>query len=199
MNLYHIVLFLHICALLAAISAGALVHFAEIRMRAGRTIGEVRPWVMLAGSVDKTFPLALLTLVATGAYMVSAAWAWNDGWVDTAIGGVVLLFITGGFLSSRGKALGRALGGDPHEFLSAATARMVCDPITRSVSCANTALAVGIVFVMVNKPSLPGALATLAVAVVTGMVVAIPLWRGGPASVSARAVLADAGAREPAL
>lgn len=54
------------------------------------------------------FPLALLTLVATGPYMVSSAWAWNDGWIDVAIGGVVLLFLGGEFVGSRGRTLARA-------------------------------------------------------------------------------------------
>ena len=195
MNTYTLVLFVHISALLAAIAASALSHFAESRMRVAQTIGELRQWGTMAARASKVFPLALLTLVASGAYMVSSAWAWNEGWIDVAIGGVVLLFIGGQFLGSRGKALGRALEGDPREPVSAAAAQMARDPITRSVSYTTTALSIGIVFIMVNKPSLQGALATLVVATAIGVAVATVRRRGeaqrAPAAPAADTARAD--------
>lgn len=192
MNLYHLVLFLHICALLVAIGASALVHYSEIRMTSAQTTGEIRPWAALSGSLDKVFPLALLTLVATGAYMVATQWAWNIAWIDVALGGVALLFIGGGFLGSRGKALGRALEGDVNAPVSDAILRLTRDPLTRSVSCANTGVAIGIVFIMVSKPSLAGALATLAIAIIVGIIAAVPLWRGRRVAANARLAVAEA-------
>jgi hypothetical protein len=56
----------------------------------------------------------------------------------------VLLFISGEFLGSRGKALARALAGDPHEPVSAAAIQLVRDPITRAVSYATTTLSIGV-------------------------------------------------------
>jgi hypothetical protein len=172
MNIYNLALFVHLSALLAAIAASALSHFAESRMRMAQTVGELRTWGALAARVGKVFPLALLILFASGAYMVSNAWAWNDGWIDVAFGGVVLLFMSGAFLSSRGRALGRMLGGDPQEPLSATTIQMVRDPLTHSVSYATTTLSIGIVFVMVNKPTLLGALAALVFAIAVGVALA---------------------------
>jgi hypothetical protein len=72
---YTLVLFVHISALLAAIAASTLGHFAESRMRTAQSIGELRQWGALVARASKVFPLALLMLVATGAYMVSRAWA----------------------------------------------------------------------------------------------------------------------------
>jgi hypothetical protein len=172
MTIYTLALFVHISALLAAIAASALSHFAESRMGAAQTVGDLREWGTLAGRVGKVFPLALLTLVATGAYMVSSAWAWNDGWIDVALGGVALLFIGGEFLGRRGKALGRMLEGDSRAPVSAAVRRVLRDPLTHSVSYATTTLSIGIVFVMVNKPSLLGALAALFVALAIGVALA---------------------------
>lgn len=193
MDLYHITLFLHIGALLAAFGASALGHYSEVRMTAARTTGDLRQWGAVAGSVEKVFPVALLILVVTGAYMVSSAWTWSEGWIDVALVGVVLLFVSGGFLGSRGKALGRALQGDPRDPVSPAAARMVRDPVTRSVSFGNTGMAIGIVFIMVTKPDLLGSIVSLVVAIILGMALAIPLWRGRPAG--AAPSLADAGAR----
>jgi hypothetical protein len=81
MDIYHLVLFVHISALLAAIAASALSHLAESRMQAAQTIGELRQWGALVAKAGKVFPLALLTIVAGGAYMVSSAWAWTR-WLD---------------------------------------------------------------------------------------------------------------------
>jgi hypothetical protein len=172
MTIYNLALFVHISALLAAIAGSALSHFAESRMRAAQTVGDLRQWAMLAGRAGKVFPLALLTLVATGAYMVSSAWAWNDGWIDVALASVLLLLISGAYLDRRGKALGQTLEGDPSQPVSAIARRLARDPLTRSVSYAATALSIGIVFVMVNKPSLPGALATVLIALAIGVALA---------------------------
>ena len=172
MTLYTLALFIHISALLAAIAASALNHFAEGRMLAARTVGDLRQWGALAAKAGKVFPLALLTLVATGSYMVTTAWAWNDGWIDVAIGGVVTLFVSGEFLGRRGKALGMRLGGDPSQPVSAELTALVRDPLMRSVSYATTSLAIGIVFVMVNKPGLLGALAALIISAAVGVTLA---------------------------
>jgi hypothetical protein len=169
MTLYNLALFVHISALLAAIAASALSHFAESRMRTTQTVGDLRQWASLAGRAGKVFPLALLTLVATGAYMVSSGWAWNDGWIDVALASVLLLFISGAYLDRRGKSLGQTLEGDPSQPVSATARRLAHDPLTRSVSYAATTLSIGIVFVMVNKPSLLGALATVLVALTIGV------------------------------
>lgn len=178
MSIYTVVLFVHISALLVAIATSALIHFAESHMLSARTIGELRQWSMVITRLAKVFPLALLTLVASGAYMVSSAWAWDTGWIDAALVGVVLLFAGGVFLDNRGKALGRTLSGDPRDPVSAASMHLLRNPITRSVSYATTALSTGIVFVMVNKPPLIGAILTLVIGVTIGVIAAIPRWRG---------------------
>lgn len=196
MDSYHLALFAHLCALMGATGLAALIHFAELHMRAAQTIGELRQWGAIPKSLSKYYPLATLVLVLSGAYMVQSAWTWHEGWIIAALIGVVLLLIGGTLIGSRGKALGRALAGDPHAPVSAATARLVRDPIARSLSYANTALSISIVYIMVTKPSLPGALAAFAVAILIGVGLAHLLWRGGPVGASAVASLAEARVRE---
>jgi hypothetical protein len=179
-NLYNIVLFLHLSALIVGFGASSLNHFAAFRLRRARTNGEVREWATLATQLGRVFPLALLTFLATGVFMVSARWAWNAGWVDAGLGGLVALFLGGIFEGSRGSALLRALDSDPAKPVSATIASRVSDPITRAVSYGNTGLAVGIVFIMVNKPALLGAVVLLLVAILIGVIVSRLLWRRVP-------------------
>ena len=79
--MYGVVLFAHVCALLAAISAGALSHLSEARMRSAESTAALRPWARLLGRLGKVFPVALLVLLASGAYLVHRSWAGaTAGW-----------------------------------------------------------------------------------------------------------------------
>ena len=108
--MYGVVLFAHVCALLAAMSAGAVSHLSEARMRSAETTAALRPWARLLGRTAKVFPVALLILLVSGAYLVHDAWSWSAGWVDASLVGVGLLFASGaGVVRVRGVALRRAL------------------------------------------------------------------------------------------
>ena len=114
MSTYGIVLFVHLSALLAAMSAGALAHLSEARCATphrSRRSGRGRAcWDRLG----KVFPVALLVLLGSGAYLVHRSWSWSTGWVDVSIVGVALLFASGGGLvRARGVALRRALMAAP--------------------------------------------------------------------------------------
>lgn len=178
MKVYHVVLFIHIFALLAAIAASTLSHFAVARMQAASTVGEVRGWGSLISKLRLVFPLALLTLVASGVYMVNKAWSWKLGWVTAALIGVVYLFISGGFLGVRTTALLKSLTGDAAVAVDPTVTRMLRDPLTNSLAWANTCLAIGVVYIMATKPGLGDSVIALVVAIAIGVVVAIPSWRG---------------------
>jgi hypothetical protein len=92
--MYGVVLFAHVCALLAAISAGALSHLSEERMRSAETTAALRPWARLLGRVGKVFPVALLVLLASGTYLVHDAWSWS-ALVEASLAGVGLPFASG--------------------------------------------------------------------------------------------------------
>ena len=92
--------------------AGTLAHFAEARMRAADSVAALRPWAWLLRRLGRAFPLALLVLLLSGAYLVHRGWTWRSGWIDASLVGVALLFLNGaGLVRARGRALGRALGG----------------------------------------------------------------------------------------
>lgn len=106
MDGYRLVLFLHLSALLGAIGTAALLHFAEIQLRAAATVVAVRTWASLIEKGAKVFPAALLVLLATGAYLVERGWAWSSGWVDASLVGVGVLFVVGaGVVGGRSRAL----------------------------------------------------------------------------------------------
>jgi len=88
---YNLVLFVHLAALLGAIGTAGLAHFSEAQLRDADTVAGARPWASRLNRAARVFPLALLVLVASGAYLVQHGWTWNRGWIEAGLVGAVLL------------------------------------------------------------------------------------------------------------
>jgi hypothetical protein len=178
MDGYRLVLFLHLCALLGAIGTSALLHFAEIQLRAATTIAAVRTWASLIENGAKVFPVALLVLLGSGAYLVERGWTWSSGWVEASLVGVGVLFVVGAVVvGGRSRALRRELADTADGAVRAPIARIAREHVGGVASWTNTGLALGIVFVMTTKPALAGSLVVLAVAAGLGALVALRLRR----------------------
>jgi len=70
------------------------------RLRAAQTVPEAGPWGALAGRIEKVFPVAILGLFATGAYMTSDVWTWDTGWIDVGIVALVVLAVNGAVIAA---------------------------------------------------------------------------------------------------
>src|SRR5882757_6320315 len=112
MDLYHIVLFLHIATLLVAAGVTAVTKLAVGRRARARTVGEALDWHNVLAAASKLFPLCLVAFVLTGSYMVSVTHVpMSSGFVAAGLAGVVLLLASGVFLAIKGKALKQVLEG----------------------------------------------------------------------------------------
>jgi hypothetical protein len=176
---YSVVLFLHLCALLGAIGTATLLHFAESRLRAADDVAAIRTWAHLIEKGARVFPVALLVLLATGAYLVHRSWAWGAGWIVAALVGVGILFLMGaGVIGGRSRALHRELR-NVDGAVSAHLMHLARDHAAGIASWSNTGLALGIVFVMTTKPGLGASFVSLAVAAALGIAVGLFLRRLG--------------------
>lgn len=172
MHAYQLALFVHLLALLAAIAASALVHYSLLRLRRAETAAEALPLIGTCHRVSPAFPIALLALVATGAWMVHSAWSWSAGFVDAGLVGAAFLFASGAVLEGgRAKNIAAALAGGAHP------SDVVHDPVLWAANSGNTGLALAIVFVMATKPSAPIAFVALAVGLAIGAGVGLALRR----------------------
>src|SRR6478752_9105742 len=72
LNTYHYVLYVHLLALFVGIGAGSVLFTCLFQLRAARTLEAAVPWGMVSGKVAKLFPVAILGLFGTGAYMTSS-------------------------------------------------------------------------------------------------------------------------------
>jgi hypothetical protein len=174
MHGYQIALFVHLLALLAAFSASGIVHFAMTRLRDARTGADALQWLGLCHRLSRVFPLALLALVGSGAWMTRDAWTWDTGFVDAGLAGAAFLFVSGAVVEGgrarrAAKALA-ALGGAP---LGGRAAELVRDRLWWCASWGNTGTALGVVFAMATKPGAAGAFAAVGTGLAAGACVGL--------------------------
>lgn len=168
MTSYQLALFLHLFALLAATSASAVVHFAAGRRSSAPTLRQALDWGKVIARTSRIFPVAVVVLVATGAYMVAGRWSWNDGWVVAGVVGAVALLASGAVLGKRGAAEARA-GVQRLESAGRDLPNVAApDPVGALLGEANTGLALAIVLDMTLKPALVASLVVLAVGAAIG-------------------------------
>jgi hypothetical protein len=178
MDTYRTVLYLHVLSLLLGIGAATVVGVCLFRLRSAQTLADALPWGMLAGKTERVFPVAILGLFSTGAYMTSDVWTWSTRWIVVSIVALALVALQGPLVAGlRAKALERALGENGPGPLGDSVRRLVRDPVLWVVTFANPGIVLGILWNMINKPSTAEAIAAVVVGYAAGAAVALPFTR----------------------
>ena len=178
MDTYHVVLYIHLLALFIGIGAGSVLLTCLFQLRAARTLEQAVPWGIVAGKMGKLFPIAILGLFLTGAYMTHKFWTWGTSWIVLAIVGLVVLAVQGaGIAEHTAKKLQGAMQANGPGPLGAEARRMALHPGLWVVEFSNLGLVLGIVWNMTEKPGWGGAIAAVVIGYVAGAVVAVLLSR----------------------
>jgi len=171
MDRYHIALFIHILAVMAAASATAVTKVAAGRRARAKTVADVLDWHNVLASASKAFPICLAAFVITGFYMLSVSHmaVWSNGFVVAGLTGVALLFASGTFLGIKGNALKQVLETIALSGADQPAPKLVPPPLVAALPLINTGISLGVVFDMVTKPaSIPVALGVLALGIAIG-------------------------------
>jgi hypothetical protein len=178
MDAYHVVLFIHLLAVFVGVGAAAVLLVCLLRLRAAQTLADAVPWGMVAGKVELAFPVAIVGLFGSGAYMTSHLWTWSTGWIDVSIAGLVLLGLQGPLVGGRtGKKLEHALRENGPGPLGEVARRMTRHPGLWVTELANVGVFFGIVWNMTEKPGTAGAIAAIAIGYAVGFVAALRFTR----------------------
>jgi hypothetical protein len=178
MDTYHVVLYGHFLALFVGIGAATIIGVCLIHLRAAQTVADAAPWGKLAGNTEKVFPIAILGLFGTGAYMTSDVWTWSTRWIDVGIAVLVLLGGLGfGVAGRRAHMLKEALMENGPGPLGEKARRLTCDPALWSISFANPGMVLGVMWNMTQKPGLGGAIAAVAGGFAVGGALGLRLGR----------------------
>jgi hypothetical protein len=181
LNTYHYVLYVHFLALFIGIGAGAVLLTCLFQLRAARTLEQAVPWGVVSGTVAKLFPVAILGLFGTGAYMTSETtfpWTWSTRWIDVGIGALVVLGIQGGGVAERtAKKLEAALHANGPGPLGPECRRLILHPGFWVMEFSNFGIVFGVVWNMTQKPGLGESLAAVLVGYGVGAALALLLSR----------------------
>jgi hypothetical protein len=153
LDTYHVVLYIHLLALFVGIGAGSILILCLFQLRAARTLEAAAPWGAVAPKVARAFPVAILGLFGSGAYMTSDLWTWDTGWIVVAIVALVVLGLQGPLLAERaGKKVGMAMGQNGPGELREPALRMTRYTVLWFSELSSFGLVLGVVWNMTTKP-----------------------------------------------
>jgi hypothetical protein len=188
LDTYHVVLYIHLLALFVGIGAGAVLLVCLFQLRAAQTLADAVPWGRVAGKTGRMFPIAILGLFGTGAYMTTDVWTWSTRWIDVSIAGLVLLALQGPLLAERtAKKLERALHANGPGPLGTAARRMTRHPGLWVSEFSNLGVVFGIVWAMTQKPGTASAIAAVLGGYAVGALAALPFTRAPAEELAAAA------------
>jgi hypothetical protein len=176
MNDYSIALFLHIVGVLGLFVALGLEWTGLWQIRSAMTPEQVRGWMIILKSVRKFGFASMLTAVITGFYMMVTVWD-GEAWIYVSLAALVLVIALSVVLTGpRMAAIGQALPKERAP-LSPSFHNLANQPLLWISIQTRIAIALGIVFLKIAKPDLGGSLLIIGVAIVLGVVSALPLPR----------------------
>ena len=169
MDTYHVVLYIHLLSLFVGIGAASVLVVCLFQLRKARELMEAVPWGMTAGKIARLFPIAILGLFGSGAYMTSDIWTWGTGWIWVAIVALVVLAIQGPVIAERsGKKLEHALKENGPRPLGEHARRMTRYWGLWIVEFSAIGLVLGVVWNMTTKPGTGTAIAAAVIGYAAG-------------------------------
>ena len=170
MSLYTIALFFHVSGAIGYFVGIGAWLFILVGLRRAQRAEQVRGLVNLIGLSGPFTGISLLFILVTGFYMAVTAWSLRTGWIDVALISLILMVPSGAALiEPRRRAIARLAQEAPGGPLPQALVGRIHDPILATALQTVTALLLGIVFLMTNKPALIGSIIVMAVALVLGV------------------------------
>jgi hypothetical protein len=178
LDTYHVVLYIHFLALFVGIGAAAVLVTCLFQLRAAGTLTDALPWGKVAGKTARVFPIAILGLFGSGAYMTSDVWTWSTGWIEVSIVVLVILAVQGPVVGGlMGKKLEHALRENGPGPLGDAARRMVLHPVLWGNEFTAIAIVLATVWNMTQKPGIASAIVAVVVAYVVGAGLALAITR----------------------
>jgi hypothetical protein len=178
MDAYHIVLYLHLLSVFVMVGGITVVGVCYFRLRTAASLIDAAPWANLADQTGWVFPLSILGLFASGAYLTSDLWTWSTPWIDVSIAGLALVTVQGPLVAGpRAKALRHALDENALGPLDERARRLTRDPALWIIILANPGIVLGITWNMSVKPGTAGAIAAVLAGYAVGAAAAWPLTK----------------------
>lgn len=152
MNLYTLVLFLHVLGALGLFAALGLEWTGLRQLRRAQSVETVRPWLVVFGPVRRLGGPSFGLLLLSGFYL-TAVLRGSMSWVALGLAGLVALgALSGGLTGRHMRRIHRELANGTGEERSSHVRQLVQQPRLWVSLQLRTAIALGVVFLMTNKP-----------------------------------------------
>jgi hypothetical protein len=188
MSIYTILLFLHVSGDIGLfIGLGTqLISLAALRRVNGPE--QARAIAGLLAIADPIGVVSALLTIASGLYMAITVWGLHTSWIAAALGSIILFIapVIGLVLEPRTRAIVSATRQAPDGPLPGSFYAHTNDPVLGTALQTMVFLLLGIVFLMTNKPAWAGAVITIVIALLTGLVSSAPLWWRGSGRMKSR-------------
>ncbi|MCZ7570235.1 MAG: hypothetical protein M5U01_16840 [Ardenticatenaceae bacterium] len=183
MSLYTIFLFVHVTGAIGY-SAGTLISVLGLSsLRRARRVEQVRSLLELLELTGLVSGISLLLTTIAGLYMAGTTWGWQTGWIDVALGSLVLLLAMGVLMGRRRHVIAMLAKEMPDGPLPAFLEQRIHDPCMALGVYMLVTLVLGIVFLMTVKPAPGSSLLVIGVSVLLGVALSLPGWPGAQRSV----------------
>jgi len=172
MNWYALALFAHIVGVLTLFSTLALQWFIMLRLRRASSVAQVREWSGLATGLNRLVSISGVLILGAGIYMTASAWSNLTSWIDVSLAAMGIMLILGmGVVGRRLKAIQRATNETTTDVIPAVLRAGIDDPTLWVSMQTSVAVALSIVFLMTNKPSLTVSIVAVIVSLALGALV----------------------------
>lgn len=177
MNIYTLMLFMHIVGAIGTFIGVGVWLFAALALRRAQQVGQIRVLTSLIQPSGVLAIVSILFLGVAGFYMAIAVWGEKATWIIVATISFVLLAPFGTFvIDPRLRALAKAAAAAPDGPLPDALAVRTHDPLAGIGLSVYICVLLGIVFLMTNKPPLAASVLAMIVATVLGLASGALLW-----------------------
>lgn len=174
MNVYTLLLFVHVLGGVGVYVALGIEAVALERLRRAETAADARVWLQLLALPGRLGPAAMLPALASGMWMAAVTWG-HRPWIFGAFLALVAMAVAGGGVTGRvTRRLRAALPGESGAELSSAFRAARSSAALVGSLRVRIALSLGILALMTGKPEAGGSAVILAVAALGGLVASIP-------------------------
>jgi uncharacterized membrane protein len=179
MNWYPLMVFVHVVSAII-LSAGTLLSlFSQIALRRAERVEQARSILGLLAISEPVVGLAIVLTPVVGIIMTLNTWGWQTGWINVALGSMLFLLLpVGAFTGIRRGKIAKAVEQMLDGPLPASIHQQIHAPLHGTTGNLMVTLVLGMEFLMTTKPALDGSLIAMAVSVLLGVAVSLPLWRG---------------------
>ena len=173
MNIYPLLVFLHVLGGVGIFAALSIEAVALGRLQRADHTADARAWMRLLATAARLGGTAMLTTLATGIWMMAKWWGPRP-WIQTALLTVVAMAVLGGGVTGRHmRRLGKLLPAEIEPTLSAAFRAVSSSSALAASLRMRIAGGVGILGLMTLKPNMGSSLVIMGVAIAAGVLASV--------------------------